>query len=678
MQVRPTHPKSSPTSPSSTSSTATSTFIGATQLPPIESPTGTKCTTRPSTSGSATSAITMHVAAPDQTQNTVSDINLQAFVDGLIKPRPDDPPLEADTGDSVATNDNGARIVRHFHTHNNNQTYHIYVAGNLPPGVAAPEERPSGTQEGNDVLESTTDDTRAPMLERMARPRQSLDRSRRTSSAPARLKVRVHNKLPQHPELMDGGWKGMSPPHPLPLAVKPTYNIKTQLELRETTFPPSSPKCNVEIHPATTETRPATLAPGETSVSLHGRNLRTVPDEDAAANPHALLDVDVHDLDEPQQQPIIDRGDDDDDDDEPLQQPVVDYDDYDDDSDEEDYEDNEPLSTQEERLIQEKLFHKLFNQNMFNIDLGGYGLDGKPPTVPRASQQFTDEAHQQLLEICFAYQSKEREQWRECLKKYNTKIYDIVKNYKARVVENAAGTKVAKLFFQGRMAIPQREVFMAIRDCHVSRSRHTKQNATFAAVKDLYCNVTQKMVNMYIAMCLTCLKRAPIIKPLKGAACPIITSAFRDRYQVDLIDMRKESVHDVRGVHCNWILVLKDHYTKLSYCEPIPRKRPIFVAEVLCRIFGLIGPPKILQSDNGKEFTAKEVIDAIRELDEDIYAVFGRPRKPNDQGSVESRNKMVKSVLQDIQDQQRAKGKTTNWTKLMGHLMGCLNSHGPK
>ncbi|KAG7360706.1 hypothetical protein IV203_035805 [Nitzschia inconspicua] len=36
---------------------------------------------------------------------------------------------------------------------------------------------------------------------------------------------------------------------------------------------------------------------------------------------------------------------------------------------------------------------------------------------------------------------------------------------------------------------------------------------------------------------------------------------------------------------------------------------------------------------------------------------------------------MVKSVLQDIQDQQRAKGKTTNWTKLMGHLMGCLNSH---
>ncbi|KAG7360707.1 hypothetical protein IV203_035806 [Nitzschia inconspicua] len=326
MQARPTHPKSSPTSPSSTSSTTTSTFIGATQLPPIESPTGTKCTTRPSTSGSATSAITMHVAAPDQTQNTVSDINLQAFVDGLIKPRPDDPPLEADTGDSVATNDNGARI-----------------------------ERPSGTQEGNDVLESTTDDTRAPMLERMARLRQSLDRSRRTSSAPARLKVRVHNKLPQHPELMDGGWKGMSPPHPLPLAVKPTYNIKTQLEPRETTFPPSSPKCNVEIHPATTETRLATLAPGETSVSLHGRNLRTVPDEDAAANPHALLDVDVHDLDEPQQQPIIDRGDDDDDDDEPLQQPVVDYDDYDDDSDEEDYEDNEPLSTQEERLIQEKL-----------------------------------------------------------------------------------------------------------------------------------------------------------------------------------------------------------------------------------------------------------------------------------------------------------------------------------
>ncbi|KAG7373103.1 hypothetical protein IV203_033827 [Nitzschia inconspicua] len=387
--------------------------------------------------------------------------------------------------DSLATNDNGARIVRHYHTHNNNQTYHIYVAGNLPPGVAGPEERPSGTQEGNDVLESTTDDTRAaPMLERMARPRQSLDRSRRTSSAPARLKVRVHNKLPQHVELMDGGWKGLSPPHPLPLAVKPTYNIKTQLDLRETTFPPSSPKCNVEIHPATTETRPAILAPGETSVSLHGRYLRSEADEDAPANPHALLDIDVHDLD----------------------------------------------------------------------------VEGMFEQVQYKNIQHSEELQSQGGGECCRHKG-------------------------------------------GQTILPGEDGDSATRGLH----GHSRLSCIQITAHQTERNVC-------------CCERSLLQRDTKNGE------------HVDLIDMRKESVHDVRGVHCNWILVLKDHYTKLSYCEPIPRKRPIFVAEVLCRIFGLIGPLKILQSDNGKEFTAKEVIDAICELDEDIYAVFGRPRKPNDIG----------------------------------------------
>ncbi|KAG7340013.1 integrase core domain containing protein [Nitzschia inconspicua] len=176
-------------------------------------------------------------------------------------------------------------------------------------------------------------------------------------------------------------------------------------------------------------------------------------------------------------------------------------------------------------------------------------------------------------------------------------------------------------------------------------------------------------------MCPTCIRRPPVIKPLKGAASPIMSSAFRDRFQVDLVDMQKEAQEDVRGVACRYIVVLKDHFTRLSYCEAIPRKQPIIVAEVLCRIFGLIGAPKLLHSDNGNEFTSEELIEAVKDLDEDILSVFGRPRKPNDQGSVEIRNKMVKSVLFDIIDEQKRRGKTTSWPMLMGHLMGCINSH---
>ncbi|KAG7345252.1 hypothetical protein IV203_032783 [Nitzschia inconspicua] len=245
----------------------------------------------------------------------------------------------------------------------------------------------------------------------------------------------------------------------------------------------------------------------------------------------------------------------------------------------------------EQKSTQDQRFHEKFNRQLFNIDLEGNGLDGKPPIVPRSSQQLTNESYQRLLEICFAKQSGDAERWRVVLQKYHTRIYEVAKNYTADVVTLPSGEKVPKLFFQGRLAVPQREAFLAICDCHASRSRHTKQQATFAAVSDIYCNITQKMVNTYIAMCPTCIRRPPVIKPLKGAASPIMSSAFRDRFQVDLVDMQKEAQEDVRGVTCSYIVVLKDHFTRLSYCEAIPRKQPIIVAEVLCRIFGLIGAP---------------------------------------------------------------------------------------
>ncbi|KAG7341286.1 hypothetical protein IV203_023237 [Nitzschia inconspicua] len=167
-------------------------------------------------------------------------------------------------------------------------------------------------------------------------------------------------------------------------------------------------------------------------------------------------------------------------------------------------------------------------------------------------------------------------------------------------------------------------------------------------------------------MCPTCNSRKYIIKqkPLTTRpSFPIDTPAFRDRFLVYLIDMKDKAQEDVRGVLCKWLLVIQDHCTKLTYCEPIPRKRPIFVAEVLSRIFGLIGAPKLMQADNGKESTAKDIIEALRELDENIPTVFGRLQKPDDLGAVENTKKMIKSILQDLEDDQRANEMSDVLTK---------------
>lgn len=69
------------------------------------------------------------------------------------------------------------------------------------------------------------------------------------------------------------------------------------------------------------------------------------------------------------------------------------------------------------------------------------------------------------------------------------------------------------------------------------------------------------------------------------------------RLQMDLIDMRSVAFHGF-----NFILHVKDHFTKFSWLTPLPSKEAKHVADFLCQLFYTFGPPRILQSDNGKEF----------------------------------------------------------------------------
>ena len=54
----------------------------------------------------------------------------------------------------------------------------------------------------------------------------------------------------------------------------------------------------------------------------------------------------------------------------------------------------------------------------------------------------------------------------------------------------------------------------------------------------------------------------------------------------------------------NWILHVKDHFSWFSWVYPLQSKEVQPVAEKLLNQFYLFGPPRILQSDNGKEFVA--------------------------------------------------------------------------
>jgi len=224
-----------------------------------------------------------------------------------------------------------------------------------------------------------------------------------------------------------------------------------------------------------------------------------------------------------------------------------------------------------------------------------------------------------------------------------------------------------------RIVLSREKVFDAIDDWHRGNG-HMGQERTWKFCRDKYWNVTEKCVRIYSETCLVCMKKNPPAKNVKGSIKPIQSWEFRDRFQIDLIDFRKLRKRDPFGVLMRWVMTLKDHATGFVYLCALPRKKPRLVAYKLQEIFGAIGYPKIFHTDNGKEFTAKQIIRFLRYLNPNILTVTGRPRRPRDQGSVENINKLVKRVLGSVLAERRLAGESPNWTEVLGCVAAVINS----
>ncbi len=116
------------------------------------------------------------------------------------------------------------------------------------------------------------------------------------------------------------------------------------------------------------------------------------------------------------------------------------------------------------------------------------------------------------------------------------------------------------------------------------------------------------------------------------------------------------------------MLTIKDHATRLMYLCALPQKRPDLVAYKLQEIFGVIGYPKIFYTDNGKEFTAKLILQFLCAMNPNNLTVTSHPRHPRDQGSIENMNKFVKRVLGMMLAERQLAGENPNWTEVLGSV----------
>nr|XP_045591594.1 KRAB-A domain-containing protein 2-like [Procambarus clarkii] len=206
----------------------------------------------------------------------------------------------------------------------------------------------------------------------------------------------------------------------------------------------------------------------------------------------------------------------------------------------------------------------------------------------------------------------------------------------------------------GRMCrrfIHQGQLYDTIYDAHRAVC-HGEEKRTYFEVSKTIANVTQQSVKLFISLCHICnLKRLPRRK--KGVIRPIVSASFAERGQMDLINMQQEG-----GCVYKYILHSQDHLTKFSVLRALRSKRAIEVARHLLDIFALLGAPRILQSDNGREFVAEVIQELSNEMWPNMLLINSKPRHPQSQGSIERANGDVIKML----DSWMCENQTRDWS----------------
>lgn len=175
--------------------------------------------------------------------------------------------------------------------------------------------------------------------------------------------------------------------------------------------------------------------------------------------------------------------------------------------------------------------------------------------------------------------------------------YNYVKHFELEEIEALDGTlkTILKHKHSGGIVLHMLDVFDVIKEAHCQQG-HLRVDKTLAACKPAFYSPTYELCKIYCENCYICHEKTPVIEPKKGAKKPIISSEFRDRFQVDLIDMRTMRKKDVYGQMQRWIMTVKDHSTGLVYLVALPRKKAEFVAAELEKYFGYVGYPNIFHT----------------------------------------------------------------------------------
>ena len=160
-------------------------------------------------------------------------------------------------------------------------------------------------------------------------------------------------------------------------------------------------------------------------------------------------------------------------------------------------------------------------------------------------------------------------------------------------------------------------LFDDIRNEHIAGNDHCKGRTLENRIKEKYGkSIVRWILKAFTDTCPLCIKKVIRTKTTVGHQ-PIITKGFGSRGQVDLLDFQSMPDGDFK-----FLMNYQDHGIKLLYSVPIVNKRARSVAWCLVEIFCLIGPPTILQADNGREFNNAASLGTSVKVTDEVSCYF--------------------------------------------------------
>ena len=103
------------------------------------------------------------------------------------------------------------------------------------------------------------------------------------------------------------------------------------------------------------------------------------------------------------------------------------------------------------------------------------------------------------------------------------------------------------------------------------------------------------------------------------------------RNQVDFVDLRKLAT--TKGeITYTYVLSLVDVFSRYVILQPLSDKSAKVVAQHLSSVYSIFGPPRLLQCDQGKEFTARVTRQVMKAFN--CRMIYGSPYHPQSQGKV--------------------------------------------